>query len=176
MDVTLENVDLSLFPTKTNQPGAQNKVVLVGCYGCKFTRKAYPLIKKLVSKNPVKYVFAHYPVKDETLDLLPLEYCAYKTDQDKFWELVDILFSTDENDLNNSTYISGVLQSLGYDNEKLNACVNEPQTKINVAQQRIELEKTKIYGTPIVFINGKGLVGPKPYRVYNYILNGWRFW
>lgn len=167
--VTIAPVDLSIFPQKGE---GKDTVVLIGCYSCDYTRKAYPLIKRLLSQNTVRYVFAHYPVKEESTYILPYGYCAYKTDPEKFWTLNDRLFESKKEDIAQPEYLEYLLSEVGYDSTAINACVNEPETKTAVLKQRIELEKTNIYGTPLVFINGKGLVGPKPYRVYDRILNG----
>ena len=51
-----------------------------------------------------------------------------------------------------------------------------PQIKELIASQVQELEKTHLYGTPTVFINGEALVGPKPYRVYAIQLKGLLYW
>ena len=58
-------------------------------------------------------------------------------------------------------------QSVINDTGLINSCNQSQETKAAVARQRIELEKTNIYGTPLIFINNKGLVGPKPYRAYD---------
>lgn len=169
--VTLNSVNLSLFPSQNNE--SKNNVVLIGCYSCDYTRKAYPLIKKLISENKVNYTFAHYPVKEETLYLLPIGYCAYKQDQNKFWQLNDKLFESSKEDISKREFVDGLLKDIGYDVNKINSCSTSKETNSAIVERRIELEKTNIYGTPLVFINNKGLVGPKPYRVYNRILNGW---
>jgi protein-disulfide isomerase len=167
--VTLEDVNLSTFPTKSNNE--KNTVVFVGCFNCDYTRKAYPLVKKLIEKNKVNFIFAHYPVKGETVYMLPIGYCAYKQDQGKYWQLVDKLFSSSKEENGNPDYLNQVLIDLGYSLESIQSCAQSQETKTAVVRQRIELEKTNIYGTPLVFINSKGLVGPKPYRVYDRILN-----
>lgn len=172
--VTLTNVDLSLFPKIDTQ--AQDSVVMIGCYSCDYTRKAYPLIKQLISENQVNYTFAHYPIREEMLYLLPIGTCAYKQDQNKYWQLNDKLFSSSKEDIAKKEFVEKILADLGYDVAAINSCSQSQETQTAVVQQRIELEKTNIYGTPLVFINNKGLVGPKPYRVYDRILNGFRFW
>lgn len=172
--VTLTDVNLSIFPTITSN--SNDTVVFIGCYSCDYTRKAYPLIKKLISENNVNYIFAHYPVKEETLYLLPIGYCAYKQDKDKFWELNDRLFSSEKSDISQREFVDSILKDVGYDLTAINTCSTSEETNLEVVARRITLEKTNIYGTPLVFINGKGLVGPKPYRVYERILKGWRFW
>ena len=172
--VTLAGVNLSLFPNKKTD--SKDEVVLIGCYSCDYTRKAYPLVKQLISENKVNYTFAHYPVKEETLYLLPIGYCAYKQDKDKFWQLNDKLFESEKSDIAKKEFVDRLLKDIGYDVEAINSCASSQETNSSVVERRIQLEKTNIYGTPLVFINGKGLVGPKPYRVYERILKGWRFW
>jgi len=172
--VTLNGVNLSLFPSQKTD--SNDEVVLIGCYSCDYTRKAYPLVKQLISENKVNYTFAHYPVKEETLYLLPIGYCAYKQNPDKFWQLNDKLFASEKSDIAKREFVDTLLKDIGYDVEAINTCSTSPETNSAVVERRIQLEKTSIYGTPLVFINGKGLVGPKPYRVYERILKGWRFW
>lgn len=172
--VTLQDVDLSSFPTK--KVGAEKDLVFIGCFNCDYTRKAYPTIKKLLSNNQVNFTFAHYPVKGETSYLLPIGYCAYKQNQEKYWQFVDTLFSSSKEQNEDSEYVTKVLSDLGYSTTDILSCSQTQETKAAVARQRIELEKTRIYGTPLIFIDEKGMVGPKPYRVYNRLVNGWQFW
>ena len=169
--VTLNSVNLSLFPTQNNN--SDDTLVFIGCYSCDYTRKAYPLIKKLISENKVNYTFAHYPVKDETLYLLPIGYCAYKEDQDRFWLLNDKLFESSKEDIAKREFVDKLLKDIGYDLDKINSCSTSEDTNSAIVERRIELEKTNIYGTPLIFINGTGFVGPKPYRVYERIIKGW---
>jgi protein-disulfide isomerase len=172
--VTLKNVDLSTFPRKN--VNSKNTVVFIGCFNCDYTRKTYPIFKEFLSKNQVNLIFAHYPVKGETAYLLPIGYCAYKQDQNKYWEFVDKLFNSSKEDNAKPEYVNKVLVDLGYSPENIAQCSQSQDTKAAVARQRIELEKTNIYGTPLIFINNKGLVGPKPLRVYDRVLNGLKFW
>ncbi len=169
--VTLKNVNLDLFPTKNSD--YDNTLVFIGCYSCDYTRKAYPLIKQLISENKVKYIFAHYPVKEETLYLLPIGYCAYKQNPDKYWQLNDQLFESSKEDIAKRDFVDTLLLKNGYSLKEINSCISSSETQSAIVENRIELEKTNIYGTPLIFINNKGLVGPKPYRVYKRILNGW---
>lgn len=172
--VTLKDVDLSTFPTKNI--GAKDTVVFIGCFNCDYTRKAYPTFKKFLEKNKVNYIFAHYPIKSETSHILNTGYCVYQQDKDKYWQFVDKLFESSKEDNGKPEYVAKVLKDLGYSPEKITQCSQSQETKTAVARQRIELEKTNIYGTPLVFINDKGLVGPKPLRVYDRVLNGLKFW
>lgn len=172
--VTLKDVNLSTFPTKNIN--SKDTVVFIGCFNCDYTRKAYPIFKEFLNKNKVNLTFAHYPVKGETTYLLPIGYCAYKQDKEKYWQFIDKLFESSKEDNARPEYTNKVLAELGYSSESIAKCIQLPETKTAVARQRIELEKTNIYGTPLIFINNKGLVGPKPLRVYDRVLNGLIFW
>ncbi len=166
--VTLTGVDLSLFPAVGEQ--AADTVFMVGCFACEYTRKAYPLIQQLRAKHELNFVFAHYPVKEGMMELLNTEYCAYQQDPDLYWQLIDRLFEIEVDKLADAAQIDQLLTELGYDLAGLRACEAAPSTNVAVTDRRIQLEKTNIYGTPLIFINEKGLVGPKPYRVYERML------
>ncbi len=172
-DLTLKNVNVSLFPTKNTQ--AKNKVVLIGCYLCDYTRKAYPLIKKFVTENNVQYTFAHYPTKSASSYLTAYVDCAYQQNKDKFWEWNDKMFASSKEDLFKPEYVQSLLGKEGYDVGKIKACVNSQATKTLVNKQIDQLVGTGVYGTPTLFINGKAFVGPKPYRVYQFGLKPFLF-
>ncbi len=173
-DLTLAGVDLSTFAVKN--PNSPEKIVFIGCYECEYSRKAYPVMIKLVDRYSPNFTFAHFPVKGNTNHLAEVGYCVYQQDQDKYWQLNDILFSTDISNLENDTYINDTLTQLGVDIGQVNACLFDPNTSRIVQNQVTELEKTHIFGTPTVFINGEALVGPKPYRVYAIALRGFFYW
>ena len=172
-NVSLDGVDLSSFPTKN--VGSKDTVVLIGCYECDYTRKAYPDIQKLVTEKKTNYVFAHYPAKENTNFLSEIGYCVYKEYGDRFWAFNDYLFTVDKVSIYQSEYVNTILKNFDFDVEKVNTCVTDPKTKQLVSEQVSELKKTHLYGTPTVFINGKAFVGPKPYRVYKSILNKFIF-
>lgn len=168
-NVTLENVDLSSFPTKN--VGSKDTVVLIGCYECDYTRKAYPDIQKLVREKKTNYIFAHYPAKENTNYLSEVGYCVYREYEERFWSFNDYLFTVDKVEIYQPAYIETILQNFDFDVKKINDCIDDPATKEAADNQVSQLRKTHLYGTPTVFINGKGLVGPKPYRVYRSMLN-----
>ncbi|KKR33121.1 MAG: Protein-disulfide isomerase-like protein [Candidatus Falkowbacteria bacterium GW2011_GWF2_39_8] len=168
-NVTLENVDLTGFPSKNID--SKDTVVLVGCYECDYTRKAYQDIQMLVRDKKTNYIFAHYPAKENTNYLSEVGYCVYKEYGERFWAFNDYLFTVDKVEIYQSDYVDTILRNFDFDVDKINSCINDTETKKIVEDQVAELRKTHLYGTPTVFINGKALVGPKPYRVYRSMLN-----
>lgn len=168
-NVTLEGVDLLTLPTKNI--GSKDTVVLIGCYSCDYTRKAYSDIQKLVREKKTNYVFADFPVKETSNYSSELGYCVYKEYGEKFWAFNDYLFTVDKVLINQPDYVNKILENFNFDVKKVNDCINDPIAKQIISNQVSELKKTHLYGTPTVFINGKAFVGPKPYRVYQSALN-----
>ncbi|MFZ2072449.1 MAG: DsbA family protein [Minisyncoccia bacterium] len=172
-NMTLEKVDLSSFPTQN--VSSKDTVVFVGCYACDYSRKAYPDIQKLIKNKNANYIFAHYPAKGDTTFLADAGYCVNKNYSDKYWDFNNYLFTADEDYILNKENLNKILESFSFDVEKINSCVNSPETKTAIENQIKELNKTNIYGTPTIFINGEAFVGPKPYRVYRSAINKYIF-
>jgi hypothetical protein len=172
-NVTLQNVDLSSFPTQN--VGSKDMVVFIGCYACDYSRKAYPDIQKLVAAKKTNYVFAHYPAKGNTTALAETAYCVNKDYPDQFWNFNDYLFTADKNYVLDPANTDSILKFFNFDVKKVDACATSVQTKNAVQNQVNELNKTHLYGTPTIFINSKAYVGPKPYRVYQSALNKFIF-
>lgn len=176
-DLTLNGVNLTGFPTLN--PEAKNKIVFIGCYDCDYSRKAYPMIEDLVHQFNANLTFLEYPLptKEKTDLSARLGYCAYQQDPTKFWQLNDALFKVPKGSIEGDpALINTTLTSMGFDAAQINVCVNNPDTETTVKSLLDEITKTKFFGTPTVFINGKVLVGPKPYRVYAIMLEGLFFW
>jgi hypothetical protein len=172
--LTLQGVDLSLWPVKNTN--ASNKVVFVGCYSCDYTRKVWPEIKALVEKFQPEFFFAEYPTKLKTDYLSKVGYCVFNQDQDKYWQMNDVLFAEDKSKLEDHAATEKILSDLGLNVDNVNACINDPATEANVQKIFTEVRKTNFYGTPTIFINGEPLVGPKPYRVYAIQMEGFFYW
>jgi hypothetical protein len=167
-NVSLSGVDMSSFPKK--DIGSDDTVVFIGCYECDYTRKAYPDIQKLVRERKANYIFAHYPAKEKTNYLSEIGYCVFREYGDRFWAFNDYLFTVDKVEIHQEQYMGMILENFGFDANLVNSCVKDPATIDIVSKQLVELNKTGIYGTPTVFINGQAFVGPKPYRVYDWEL------
>jgi hypothetical protein len=168
-DLTLFNVDLSLFPEKDRN--AKNDIIFIGCYACEYTRKTYPTIRKLLERSDVNFVFAHLPVKEDTHFISNILNCIDEIDKTKFIEFNDIIFSTETISLQNKEQILDVVEEIGLDKERINQCSVSERIQNMTRLQISEIQETGIYGTPTVFVNGEAVVGPKPYRVYKRLLN-----
>ena len=167
-DLTLSNINLSLFPEYNKN--AKNEVVFIGCYACEYTRETYPSIRKLTMRGDVNFIFAHLPIKENTRFISNILNCINEVDGKKFMEFNDIIFSTDSISVQNEEQILNVVEEIGLDKKAIKQCSHSERIQNITQRQIIEIQKTGIYGTPTVFINGIGVVGPKPYRVYKGLL------
>jgi len=173
-DLTLKNVNLALFPTVSGTQ--KGSIVLIGCYGCTYSRKVYAPLKELARKTGTTFTFIDYPVKVKTNLMLRLGQCVYQQDQGKYWRLNDALFSSDLAKLDDEAFAGKVSGDLGLDPAAMLRCVKDPKTEDVVNRQMDEANKTNFYGTPTVFVNDQVFVGPKPSRVYAIALNGPFYW
>jgi protein-disulfide isomerase len=172
--LSIEGVDLSQWPVMYTE--SKNQMVFVGCYACEYTRKVYPEIRKLVEKYQPEFFFGEYPTKLKTDYLSRIGYCVYNQDKEKYWQMNDALFSEDAALLEDTAATHEILNSIGLDAAAIETCAADPATEEAVQKIFTEIRKTNFYGTPTIFINGKPLVGPKPYRVYAIELEGLFFW
>ncbi|MBR9681514.1 MAG: thioredoxin domain-containing protein [Candidatus Altiarchaeota archaeon] len=166
--LTLANVNLDIFPTYDR--GAENDVIFIGCYACPYTREAYPQIQKLLLRDDVNFVFAHFPIKGKNDHLSDILNAIYLIDKQKFITLNDALFELDPLLLKDEDVIMQLVEEIGMDSELVQASIITNNVSAITAAQAIELQKTGLYGTPTVFVNGNAVVGPKPYRVYTRLL------
>lgn len=171
--LTLEGVDLSSFPSQDID--AKDDVVFIGCYACDYSRKIYPEIVELVKDKKVNYTFAHYPAKGNTTFISDIGYCVYQNYRDKYWDFNDYLFTAGKDYVLDEDNMNSILDKFNLDKEVINNCAGSDDTKEAVEKEVEELNKTGIYGTPTIFINGKAFVGPKPLRVYKSAINKFIF-
>jgi hypothetical protein len=166
-NLTLHNVNLSKFPQIA---GNDKQLVFIGCYSCTYTKQTYPLIKRLIDtyKPSVKFLF--YSTHETSKYLMYYDYCISKQAPDKYLSWVDALYAEPEAQVASEAATIQLVSSLGINSASIAACVNDPQSTEAVQKIKYEIDKTGIYGTPTVFLNGVPVVGPKPYRVYRRLL------
>jgi protein-disulfide isomerase len=172
--LTLKDVDLSVFPVM--YPDSQDKIVFIGCFACDYTRKAYPLVRELADKHQISFTFLEYPVKEKSDLDARFAYCAFQQNPMKYWDYVDALFAADKIDLDSDQFLATSAESAGLDGGQISSCANNPATESGVKAQLQQILYTNFRGTPTVFINGEAMVGPKPYRVYAIMLDGFFYW
>lgn len=174
-DLTLAGVEVNSFPTlNADTPGTP--IVFIGCYSCDYSRKTYPIIRKLVDRYDAPLAYLEYPVKLHTDELNKVGYCAFKQSPEKYWQFNDMLFAAEKTSLEDEQFIEDSLASVGLDVPAINTCISDPATVALIENQMEQIRGTNFYGTPTIFIGEDVFVGPKPYRVYAISLKGFFYW
>ncbi len=129
-----------------------------------------------MDKRHASFTFLEYPVKEASDLDARYAYCAYQQDTVKYWDYADTLFSADISDLDSDQFLTTSAESVGLDGGLIKTCAVDPATETRVKDQLQQILFTNFRGTPTVFINSEAMVGPKPYRVYAIMLDGFFYW
>lgn len=168
----LSHLPLSLaqYPTLA-APRTDNEIIMIGCFECENTRAAFPTIRRLVDNETVPLTFIHYPTKPTTSYLTGVVQCMYDTgESQQWWTAVGELMTIPQAELADEALVYERLAALEYDPVELADCAASEAMQVQITAQRQEVALTGIYGTPLIFVSGTPVVGPKPYRVYYHLL------
>jgi protein-disulfide isomerase len=168
----LAPLDYQSYPKVLSGNEHAAQMVFIGCYNCDYTRKAWPVISKLIGEIPTDFYFVHFPVKEETKYLMAYDACIYQQDHKVIWSYIDQRFADTKEDNGNEAVVDAWLENQGVDVALIKQCVASDETQKLVDERYDQIQATGIYGTPTVFINGTAVVGPKPERVYRRLLRG----
>jgi hypothetical protein len=167
----LSHVPLTLKNYPRTETDSQNEVIFIGCFECPNTRATYPTLKRLLEEHNPDYSFIHQPTKPGTAYMTGVVQCTYEASKDDEWRaIIDQFFASEPDQLAEQSYVYGLLAQEGYDSEIIRECANSDRIQDLVAAQRQEVLNTGIYGTPLIFANETPVVGPKPYRVYHFMM------
>ena len=138
---------------------SKNIVVEYSDFQCPACGAAYPEVKKLLaSKADVKFVYKHFPLRSihaNAQKAAEAGECA--TEQDKFWEMHDIMF---ENQKKLSVAeLKIYAEQIGLDAEKFSACLDSGRTAGIVEANFQEGLGKGVGATPTFFVNGQKLEG-----------------
>jgi cyclophilin family peptidyl-prolyl cis-trans isomerase/protein-disulfide isomerase len=174
----------SVFPAVTQQDhvrGAEQPVFTVMNYiDYQDPRSALfaESVGQLLEENPeeVQLVSRIFPlIKINDKAALAAQAAEAAAEQDKFWEVYDLLFSQQENWINLSTkdfeqWISAQVSALGMNVEQFQFDMKREDIVARVNQAWEDGQKMGLPGTPLILINGQIYGGPRDYNSLNDIL------
>lgn len=166
------NLNTGLIQNK--QDNSPFTIVEFADFRCPHCKHASPEIQKFVDNNPsVQFIFKFYPLdgvcnpalgpggSGVSCKLAYLSFCADKI-ANKGWEAHHAIYDHQE-EINSSpnadNTITGIIQTLNLDSEKINQCMNAEDTFKAIQEMAKEGQTAQVKGTPSVFINGKVLEG-----------------
>jgi len=169
--------NVSLFETlsgsATLKNGAPKELYMVGCYNCKYTREAWPVIRNLQRKYNFTLVFAHLPLVEDDKFASRAGICVSQQNPAMFWSFADAMFASPINESRNETFVLNTVTNMGVNMSALDACINSTTTNDSQFYQMQSIEAVGVYGTPTIYDPSQNLslVGPKPARVYERLVN-----
>ncbi|MDP3939334.1 MAG: thioredoxin domain-containing protein [Deltaproteobacteria bacterium] len=164
---------------KVNTTGAPSKgptnapitIAEFSDFQCPFCSRVGPTLKKVeeIYGDKVRIAWKHNPL-DFHADA-PLAHMAALAahKQDKFWEYHDKLFANQKalKQENLQTYA----QELGLDMERFQADLLDLENKKVIDADKAEAQSFQATGTPSFFINGRLVVGAKPFEEFAKVIN-----
>ena len=121
-------------------------------------------------------MFRDFPIDTEhSRASLHAEAANCALEQDKFWKYHERLFTehdvcTSEND-NHLEHIVRFAQETGLNMKQFSTCLKERKYKEEVKADFNDGIKAGVHGTPTFFINGRTIIGPKPIRAFEKIID-----
>lgn len=120
---------------------------------------AYPkIMEEYVETGKVKYVMRDFPLSFHANAQKAAEAAECAGEQDKYWEMHDILFENQE-DLSVESLKEYAEEIDGIDTEEFEACLDDGDMTNEVKQDFSDGQAAGVGGTPSFFVNGKQVVG-----------------
>jgi len=115
--------------------------------------------------NQVRFVYRDFPLTSMhpyAQKAAEAAQCAYE--QGKYWEYSDLLFQNQQAlDVDS---LKGYAQQLGLDTDAFNECLDSGRYTSEVQNDFAQGQSYGVTGTPTFFINGRLLVGAKPFSAF----------
>jgi protein-disulfide isomerase len=145
---------------------------------CSYCRAIANTIRQDIPKDfggEVRIIFKDFPltsIHNWAMDAHIAGRCIYKQDADTFWLFHDWIFEQQEqiSVRNFRDKLKEFTAGKKINGQKLNACMAGPEARAEVEAAVKEGESLEITGTPVLFINGRKLVGAQPYSTIKQII------
>jgi protein-disulfide isomerase len=163
------------FPFLGN-PSAPITIVLFGDFKCPNTKKAWPILQRLLSQytHKIKLVFRQFPAEsipghEGANKLAQLAVCTYNQNQEAYWGVHNYLFANQEvlPTYLAETDIKKIADDLNLDLPKLQECLRSSDALVKINRDYADGIKFGVAGTPTFFINGQKVEGVIPWEVWD---------
>jgi len=137
-------------------------------YECPYCRSVVPTLRKLKANynDKIIIVFKNFPVHGTILKAEAAE-CA--RDQDRFWEMHDLLFA-DQSEITTDTLLD-YAGKIGIDKKQFEECLSSGKKKDVIKKDMTEGQRKGVSGTPTFFIGQKMIPGAMPYDTFAGIID-----
>lgn len=152
-------------------PNASLTIIEFGCYVCPYTKKAEPTIQQVLDyyKGKVNLQYKGFLLPNHNMSLQSSlsAYCALE--QDHYLEYHNLLFANQENLTNESLFTFA--SQLNMNMTQFNDCMSSQKYKSKVDEDSLMGIHAGVYGTPTFFVNHQVIVGPKPFKTFQNVID-----
>ncbi len=132
---------------------------------------AGPTVKKIMEtyKGKVRLVVKNYPYQYRDYSHIAAEASLAARDQGKYWEMYDLLLKRSPK-LDRASLIA-YAQELGLDMKKFTESIDGKKHSAEIERDKKLAVDMDLYNTPTFFINGRRVVGERPFEYFKKIID-----
>ncbi len=132
---------------------------------------AGPTVKQIVQAYPgkIRLVIKNYPYKYRDFSKIAAEASLAARDQGKYWEMHEMLLTRSPK-LDRDSLIS-YAQELGLDVKKFTESIDNGAHSKEIDGDVEYAESIDLYNTPTFYINGRQIVGERPFEYFKKIID-----
>lgn len=141
-------------------------------FECPFCERHYPTMNQIISnyKGKVRLVYKHFPLSFHPNAQKAAEAAECASEQGKFWEYHDKLFTNQPNGLSTDKFKQWAGE-LKLNAKKFNDCLDTGKYAAKVKADAQEGAQKGVNGTPATFVNGQLVSGAVPYEQFKQIID-----
>jgi protein-disulfide isomerase len=141
------------------------------CPHCaEFHRTVFPELKvQYIDTGKVRYVFREFPIDLVAATCAMLARCLGKDDPRRYHAAVDGLFAAQDKWMakDAADQLRSIARQAGMTDDGFNACMTDQRLLAGLQQGRDHAHsKLKVDATPTFFVNGKRMVGARPFEAF----------
>jgi protein-disulfide isomerase len=132
---------------------------------------AGPTVKKIMEayQGKVRLVIKNYPYQYRDYSHIAAEASLAAQDQGKYWEMHDYLIKQSPK-LDRASLIK-YAQELGLDTKKFTESIDGKKHSSEIDRDKKLAIDMDLYNTPTFFINGRRVIGERPFDYFNKIID-----
>jgi protein-disulfide isomerase len=130
-----------------------------------------PTVKKIMDsyKGLIRLVIKNYPYQYRDYSNIAAEAALAARDQGKYWEMHDLLLKRSPK-LDRDSLIN-YARELGLDTKKFTESIDGKKHSTEIEQDKKFAVDMDLYNTPTFFINGRKVVGERPFEYFKKIID-----
>ena len=132
---------------------------------------AGPTVKKImeVYKGKIRLIIKNYPYIYRDYSHLAAEASLAARDQGKYWEMHDLLFKRSPK-LDRASLIN-YAREIGLDVKKFTESLDAGKHAQEIERDKQLAYDLNLYNTPTFFINGRKVIGERPFKYFKQIID-----